>query len=281
MHKPHSKRRRNITLTALLAATLLVAAVFYEYLEKGADQDSIQAELTPPLTVTAVSSLPVDAQVPLASAQPSSTVAARPSPSVNAPAEGQPHGFDFFVLALSWSPEYCASSGSDDPQQCSLGKKMGFVLHGLWPQYNKGYPSNCSTVQLTEALKSQYRGLYPSEELYDHEWEKHGTCSGLAPEPYLALSQKLKNSIVIPDSFRAPEKPIRTTPVALKKEFIQVNPGLAESALAVNCSGSGRYLQELYICFSLDGRFTLCSAEIQKDAAKSCQSPDLLMRNVR
>jgi ribonuclease T2 len=273
MNKSHGKRQRNITQSTLLVAALIVAALVYAYAGKGAGQNNAQSELPPS---------PADAGQPtLPLVQPSRTPAARPSPAVDAPADSRPSGFDFFVLALSWSPEYCASSGSGDPQQCSLGKKMGFVLHGLWPQYNKGYPSDCSTVQLTEAVKSQYRGLYPSDQLFDHEWEKHGTCSGLTPAQYLALSQKLKNSMVIPDPYRAPDKPLRVTSAGLKKEFTQVNPGLAESFLAVNCSSSGRYLQELYVCFSLESKFTACSAEIEKDAAKSCQNPDFLMRNVR
>ena len=111
--------------------------------------------------------------------------------------------FDFYVLSLSWSPDYCAGSGGDDTQQCSIGKKLGFVLHGLWPNYTRGYPSNCSTQKLPAAVKAKFPNLYPSESLYDHEWEKHGTCSGLEPEAYLTLSKKLKESVKIPDAYRS------------------------------------------------------------------------------
>ena len=68
--------------------------------------------------------------------------------------QNEPGQFDFYVLALSWSPDYCASDGQDDFQQCSIGKKLGFVLHGLWPQYNQGYPSDCSTEKLPAAVKA-------------------------------------------------------------------------------------------------------------------------------
>jgi ribonuclease T2 len=181
----------------------------------------------------------------------------------------------------SWSPDYCASNGGNDPQQCSLGKKLGFVLHGLWPQYDRGYPSDCSTVKLQENVKAQFPNLYPSEKLYDHEWEKHGTCSGLTPEGYLALSKKLRDSIAIPAPYKAPEQPIRVTSTRLKQDFVASNPSLSESSLAAYCSGSGRFLQELYVCFSTDGRPTSCSKEIHDKAAKSCGNPDFLVRNVR
>ena len=166
-------------------------------------------------------------------------------------------------------------------QQCSLGRKLGFVLHGLWPQFNVGYPSNCSNAKLPAAVKAQFPDLYPSAALYDHEWEKHGTCTGLSPEQYLALSKQLKDGVVLPTIYRRPEQPFRTTTAQLKKDFLAANPGFTDQTLAVFCSGSGRYLQELYVCFLPDGRPTACSSEIRNDAAKSCRAADFLVRSVR
>ena len=211
--------------------------------------------------------------------------------STNNPAAGkatttsqieEPAGnFDFFVLALSWSPDYCASNGNIDPNQCSIGKKLGFVLHGLWPQNNQGYPSNCSNEILPLDVKTQFPSLYPSLNLYDHEWEKHGTCSGLSPQQFLSLSKRLKESVVIPSAFKAPESPFRTTTNKLIKEFKIVNPSYSVASIAVICSGSGRYLKEVYVCFSKEGQPTVCSSEVLKTAAKSCQRPDFLIRNTR
>ena len=154
-------------------------------------------------------------------------------------------------------------------------------MNGLLVAGDRGYPSDCSTVKLQENVKARFPNLYPSEKLYDHEWEKHGTCSGLTPEQYLALSKKLKDSIAIPAPYKAPEKPIRVTSTQLKQDFVAGNPSLSESSLAAYCSGSGRFLQELYVCFSTDGRPTSCSKEIHDKAAKSCGNPDFLVRNVR
>ena len=55
-------------------------------------------------------------------------------------------GFDFYVLALSWSPSYCASFGDRaNRQQCEADDPLGFVVHGLWPQFTTGYPTECPT----------------------------------------------------------------------------------------------------------------------------------------
>ena len=182
---------------------------------------------------------------------------------------------------LSWSPDYCATSGGDDTQQCSIGRKLGFVLHGLWPQYTRGYPSDCSDVKLPKAVQQEFSNLYPNAKLYTHEWDKHGTCSGLKPAAYLALSKTVKDSIAIPPAYRNPATAFRTTSDELKAEFVAANAALSEEALAVQCSGSGRFLKELYVCFSREGQSIACSAEIQKDAAKSCGQADFLVRNVK
>jgi ribonuclease T2 len=58
----------------------------------------------------------------------------------NAPGE-----FDFYVLSLSWSPSFCeaaserGNSGRSQQAQCG-GRPFSFVVHGLWPQYERGFP---------------------------------------------------------------------------------------------------------------------------------------------
>ncbi|NJL42628.1 MAG: hypothetical protein HC935_03095 [Pseudanabaena sp. SU_2_4] len=52
----------------------------------------------------------------------------------SAKADGTPGKFDYYVLSLSWSPEYCASTSNPDPNQCSQ-RRYSLVVHGLWPQY--------------------------------------------------------------------------------------------------------------------------------------------------
>ncbi|AFY33696.1 ribonuclease T(2) [Calothrix sp. PCC 7507] len=201
--------------------------------------------------------------------------------AVSAQNRGTPGQFDFYVLTLSWSPDYCAKNGDRDPQQCKVGKKLGFVLHGLWPQYQKGYPANCSSEKLPLQVKQQFPGLYPSDKLYGHEWEKHGTCSGKTPKEYLALSKQLKDSVTIPTAYNRPSKPFRTTIDGLKNTFVSADPKLTADGMAPYCSGSGRFLQEVFFCYAKDGKPGACSAEIVKSSQKSCGQPNFLVRNVR
>jgi ribonuclease T2 len=285
MNVRHQKQPTNLqrkaTLPVWAIALILIGLFLYQYFGKGNEETILQSD---PVTPTVITQTPptVAAQLPpTTTPQRPPTVAAPPSPTTGTQTGNPSSEFDFYILNLSWSPDYCASNGNDDPQQCGLGKKLGFVLHGLWPQYNQGYPSDCSNVKLSASVKAKFPALYPNQSLYDHEWEKHGTCSGLSPEQYLALSKELKDSIAIPANYRAPEQAIRVTSAQLKQEFVAANPKLTESALEVYCSGSGRYLQELYVCFTADGKPTTCSRQVHNDAAKSCQNPDLLVRNVR
>src|SRR3974390_868724 len=57
--------------------------------------------------------------------------------------------FDFYVLSLSWSPSFCAAAaergrGRGDGRQCGA-RPYSFVVHGLWPQYERGFPEYCET----------------------------------------------------------------------------------------------------------------------------------------
>ncbi|MGM3304794.1 ribonuclease T2 family protein [Anabaena sp. WFMT] len=194
---------------------------------------------------------------------------------------GTPGKFDFYVLTLSWSPDYCAKNGNRDPQQCKPGKKYGFVLHGLWPQYQKGYPANCSTEKLPPLVKDKFRGLFPSDKLYNHEWEKHGTCSGKKPIEYLTLSKQLKYSVNIPNTYKRPDKPFRTTVNDLKSAFVSANNKFTANGIAPYCSDSGRFLQDVFFCYSKDGEAGICSEEILRRSRKSCGQTNFLVRNVR
>ncbi len=201
--------------------------------------------------------------------------------TANAQSQGTPGKFDFYVLAMSWSPDYCAKNGDRDQQQCKDGKKLGFVLHGLWPQYQKGYPASCTAEKLPEAVKQQFPGLFPSQKLYGHEWSKHGTCTGLTPVQYLGLSKQLKDAVSIPPAYQKPSKPFRATISNLKQEFTNANRGLIGDSVAPYCSGSGRFLQEVFVCYTKDGKPGPCSAEVLKRSQKSCGQPDFLVRSVR
>jgi len=265
----------------LILGLLVVGALAYQLLTSGGGGGGAAPQsIQPTASAAAVEPAPTGAALPTAikatAAQPA--IAASQAASTTADVFKP---FDYFVLSLSWSPDYCATSGGGDTQQCSIGRRLGFVLHGLWPQNNQGYPSDCTSEKMPQSVKSQFVGLYPNDALFDHEWEKHGTCTGVTPARFLALSKQFKEAVTVPAAYQRPETPFRTTAEQLREEFVKTNADFPSAAFEANCEGSGRYLKELYVCFTRAGQPTACGAEVHKDALKNCQNADFQVRNVR
>ncbi|MCL4767370.1 MAG: ribonuclease T2 [Hyphomicrobiaceae bacterium] len=193
-----------------------------------------------------------------------------------APAEHKAGVFDYYALVLSWSPTYCASaeSRSDDPQ-CRTGRgarPYAFVLHGLWPQYERGYPEYCRTAERPFVPQRTIDGMLdimPSPRLVIHEYRKHGTCTGLDPEAYYALSRRLHDKVTIPQRFQLPAAPFFVSPQQVADEFMTANPGLKLEMLAVECRGSGNRLRQVRICFSREGEFRRCGGNEQRGLCRS------------
>ncbi|MEE7626700.1 ribonuclease T2 [Methylobacter sp. Wu8] len=189
--------------------------------------------------------------------------------SLSAHADGQPGKFDYYLLTLSWSPEHCAEAPGDKTQ-CDGGKHYGFVVHGLWPQYNKGYPDSCSTAPaVPKAVVQEMLPIMPSEKLIRHEWEKHGTCSGEQVGDYFKLIKNTFQAIKIPDAFADPSRQVNTSTATIRKQFKDSNPGLQ---MAVACKGA--YLQEVRLCFDKKMRPTACSSGVRD----YCPSSSVIMR---
>jgi ribonuclease T2 len=167
-------------------------------------------------------------------------------------------GFDFYVLSLSWSPRYCASKGGGgDPQQCRAAKPFGFIVHGLWPQNEKGYPQYCATSN--EPSRDEIRSvldLTPSSGLVRHEWEKHGSCSGLSPSDYFSAMRAARAAVKMPAQFTSAPRPISLSANQIENSFVQANPGLASGGIAVDCYRSK--LAEVRICLTKDMQFREC-----------------------
>ena len=193
--------------------------------------------------------------------------------------EGEPGRFDYYAVALSWSPAFCATH--DDPNQCAPGRQAGFVLHGLWPQYERGYPQSCSRERLSGADIARYAPLYPSPKLIGHEWSKHGTCSGLAPAAYFELSSKLRAQLQIPAPFQKPAQPVRTSYADFTGAFKRANPRLPENAVLPFCGGGGRFLNEIHACFSKDGAAMACGAAEVRRSQNTCRQGSFLIQSVR
>ncbi len=176
------------------------------------------------------------------------------------PRLGEAGVFDYYVLVLSWSPEFCYSHAS--AAECS--KHSGFVVHGLWPQNNDGsYPLNCPTNQPPPADPSLMADIMPAE-IIQHEWQQHGTCSGLNGDAYFALIRKAFQSLKIPSRLQAPSSSFTLAPKNLKQAFEQANPNLSDPDIAVQLRGN--YLSAVELCLIKSGQPTPIACSNLKDS---------------
>lgn len=193
--------------------------------------------------------------------------------------QDQPGRFDFYVLSLSWSPTYCEDQGrraADEPQ-CSLARPYAFVVHGLWPQYERGFPSDCQrpAPYVPNPLVNSMLDVMPSRRLVIHEWKKHGTCSGLSPQAYFDTIRTAKAKVRIPAEFVRIDDYRMVSPQEVEEAFRAANPGLEPSMIAVDCDR--RRLREVRICLSRDLAFQPC-AEVDR---RACRLPRMVMPPVR
>jgi len=185
----------------------------------------------------------------------------------------EPGDFDFYVLALSWSPSYCANEGADaDPRQCRGDLRRGFVLHGLWPQYERGYPESCPSefaLRVPDRLARSMLDIMPSPGLVGYQWRKHGTCTGLDQVRYFEAAREAYSRVHVPDAFLNLGDDATTSAKAIEAAFVAANPGLSPAGIAVACK-RGR-LAEIRICLTDALEFRRCG---EVDAA-GCRSADL------
>ncbi len=186
-------------------------------------------------------------------------------------------GFDFYVLSLSWSPSYCEAEGADANRQQCGGRPYAFVVHGLWPQFERGYPENCPSND-PDVSNEEMRGLYdimPSAGLIRHEWRKHGTCSGLSKQQYFDVLRAAREKVVIPQEFRRLTAYRTLAPQETEASFLRANPSLEPTGAAVICDK--RYLQEIRLCMTKDLAFRPCP-EVDR---RACRLPEVVMPPVR
>ncbi len=189
---------------------------------------------------------------------------------VAAPAQergGRSGTFDFYVLALSWSPAFCESTGhSRASAQCDPGRRLGFVVHGLWPQYERGYPSDCDSRSAPRYVIDETADVFPDSGLARHQWRKHGTCSGLDPASYFRAVRRARDLVRIPEPLQSISRDGQTTGQSVERAFAEVNPGLRPDMMAVTCRRGE--LREVRICLEKDlSGFRRC-AQVDQEACR-------------
>jgi ribonuclease T2 len=155
-----------------------------------------------------------------------------------------PQNFDYYLLNLSWSPEFCYSH----PTATECAQHPTFVLHGLWPQNNTGpFPQNCSTAPGPRD-PSTYSDLYPDPGLLRHEWQTHGTCSGLAPDAFFTLARQAVHSVAIPTELTSLDHQISMPPAEILSLFSKTNPSFPRDSFALSCGNN--YLTAIEVCMN-------------------------------
>lgn len=183
---------------------------------------------------------------------------------------GAPMGrFDFYVLSLSWSATYCDLTGKRRGNaQCDKGKNPGFVVHGLWPQHERGYPAFCTPGGRTPSRNAMDIGerVFPDPGLARHEWQKHGTCTGESPAGYFTATGAARARISVPKQLAAPETALRMSVVEIERAFALANPGLRPDMMAVTCKRE--MLEEVRICMTRDLRQFRPCEEVSRDSCR-------------
>src|SRR5437762_4441233 len=148
--------------------------------------------------------------------------------------QNEPGQFDFYVLALSWSPSFCEASGergTPPPPQCAA-RPYSFVVHGLWPQYEKGFPEFCQqpAPRLDRNIVSSMLDLMPAPRLIFHEWDKHGVCSGLPARGYFETIRKARAGVKIPPEYLEPKAALTVSPDEVEDAFVKANPEIGRAS---------------------------------------------------
>ena len=186
--------------------------------------------------------------------------------------------FDYYVLSLSWQPAWCSRTGDErDAPECRDGTGRDFTVHGLWPQYDRGWPQDCATSERAPSRRDSesMADIMGAGGLAWYQWQKHGRCTGLSAESYFAATRAALESVTIPQVFDDLDRDISLSPGIVEEAFLEANPGLGPDGVTVTCRDGA--LAEVRICLTRD----LQPRDCAPDARRDCSQPRILMEEVR
>jgi len=157
------------------------------------------------------------------------------------------------------------------------GRPFSFVVHGLWPQYERGFPDYCQrpAPRLDRNIMTSMLDLMPAPGLIFSEWDKHGTCSGLSPRAYFETIRKARAAVKIPADFLELSAPKMIAPTEVEDAFIKANPGLSNSAVIRDLRSAA--LERSADLHEQDLQFRSCE-EIDR---RACRRDSVVMPPVR
>jgi ribonuclease T2 len=186
--------------------------------------------------------------------------------------------FSYYMLVLSYAPDFCAEPGGDkETQECGAGRHIGFVVHGLWPENNTGRgPENCGSAGTVPAdVINATLSYIPTASLIRHEWQTHGTCSGLDAASFFALVRKARDSVQIPDDLNQPGQQIQLGQTDIQSKMAGANPTFAQEDFRVSCYRDSN-LEEVRVCLNRDLSPRACTV-----SAGQCNAKTVSLQPVR
>lgn len=182
-------------------------------------------------------------------------------------AEGERAGdFDYYVLSLSWSPNWCATTGDQrGSEQCDPERDLGWVVHGLWPQYEDGWPSYCKTAVRapSRSMTAAQADLFGTGGAAWYQWKKHGSCAGIEAEVYYDLVRKAFGAVNRPEVFRKLTNSVRLPASVVEEAFLQANPDWHADMLTITCKADR--IQEARLCLTKDLEPRTCARDVVRD----------------
>jgi ribonuclease T2 len=184
--------------------------------------------------------------------------------------------FDYYILSLSWAPEFCAQpdQAAANPLECGPGK--GFVVHGLWPEADRGRsPESCGpSKSVPRGIVNEILRSMPSPALIQHEWATHGTCTGLSQGDYFTKVMLARAAVQIPVQISSLGQGTMENPGELEAQFAATNPQFPSGAVRIACREGE--LTEVRICFDKNLKARACTA-----SAGECTSLKINIRSPR
>jgi ribonuclease T2 len=168
-------------------------------------------------------------------------------------AQSTPASFSYYMLTLSDAPDFCAQpGGTKSALECGAGRKIGFIVHGLWPQGDttRG-PENCGGSPVSQAIIQATLSYIPIASLIQHEWTSHGTCSGLSAADFFAALRKARDSVTLPPDLNQPTQKLQLSPQQVEAKLAAANPKFPATAFRTSCYRDNT-LQEIRVCFNKD-----------------------------
>ena len=190
----------------------------------------------------------------------------------------------YLVLAVSWTPSWCAAEGdSRGAARCAADAGAGWLVHGLWPQHdNGGWPEFCASPHPAPraTLLEGMVDIMGDAGLAAYQWRKHGSCTGLDPAQYFAQTRAAFTALEFPEVL-GPGRMLadsgqRHAPEAVLAAFHRANPAFTSDSMVLTCRDGKA--QDIRLCLTNEGAPRTCDAAL---LARSCRARQVTLPPVR